>query len=116
MALAAVSFAQTNNLKDYQGMTEEEKNINTIENIIENMDIEEQVDFMIEHIINENEAAARAEQFENITPGDSEIGYPPYANDSNDDTVVRSQESEVAQGWDDESPPVVLDYYGEEVP
>jgi hypothetical protein len=30
--------------------------------------------------------------------------------------VVRSQESEVAQGWDDNGPPVVLDYYGEEVP
>lgn len=42
-------------------MTEEEQNINQLENIVENMEVEEQVDFMIEHIINENEAAARAE-------------------------------------------------------
>lgn len=87
VALVAVSNAQTNNLNDYQGMTEEEKDIIQIENIVENLDTEDQVEFLIEHLLQEKEAVARQEQFENITPEDGEIGLSPYAN--SDEAVVR---------------------------
>jgi hypothetical protein len=59
IALAAVALAQSSNLNDYQGATEEEMDIQAIETIVKNLDTEEQVEFMIEHLLQEKEAAAR---------------------------------------------------------
>ena len=100
MAFVAVSLAQVNgNYDERDGITEEERDIIWLEEIVKNMDTEEQVDFMIDYLQVEKEAAARQEQFDSITP--EQLSNYAKAHEDDDNFVVAWKESEVAEEWDE---------------
>lgn len=72
------------------------KNVQKMEEMVDSMDTEEQIDFMIDHLEAEKEAEERQDQFAAITPMEGEIVTP---NQENGELVLEEQAAEMTEDW-----------------
>ena len=96
-ANAKTRFGSNKNSKLNKNDKEYRQDVEKMEDIIDEMDTEEQIDFMIDHLEKEEEAEKRQSAFQNITPESGEVITP---NQEGNELIMEETASEGTDEWD----------------